>query len=55
MTPRIKALKVHIARLEEVLNDSAGKPRPRIADEILNARFEMRQLMVKAAVRKPVA
>jgi hypothetical protein len=52
MIAKIKALKMHLARLEDVLIDPTGKPHPKIAGEILNAHFELKQLLIQSTLQR---
>jgi hypothetical protein len=46
---RIKTIKAHIADLEELQNHGMGKLTGRYAEEILNAKFELRLMVLQFA------
>ena len=47
MKQRIKDIKSRIAKLESLLHGETGKKYEKIKEEIANAQFELKQLLVK--------
>lgn len=47
MKERIKSIRIHIADLEDLLLTSTGPMRRRYAEEIINAQFELSELLTR--------
>ena len=54
MKERIKSIRIHIADLEDLLLTSTGPMRRRYAEEIINAQFELTELLTRYPEVAPV-